>query len=255
MKHAAFFKLLPILILYFIFFFVLANNSIEWGDQGRYAGYAENLTRGFYAPADTLLLWSGPGYPLILVPFAALHIPWFYAKMLNPVFMFLTVCIIFIIFRKYASEKASLFFAYMFALYPSFYEEMQYLLTEPFVRFLVVIFAFFMFKWFKKGRYIDMVFAAVFCAFIALTKVFFGYVMLMMLLLGLILARWNIICRKMAGVYAIGLLFCLPYLLYTYSLTGKLFYWGRQAKIGLLGPGPVVRMNRALTPDSSEERQ
>jgi len=70
-----------------------------------------------------------------------------------------------------------------------------------------------------------MFLAAFFCAFIALTKVVFGYVILAMLLLGLFLAHWNMICRRMAGVYAIGLLFCLPYLFYTYSLTGKLFYW------------------------------
>lgn len=225
MKHITIFKLLPILILYFIVFFVLANNSIEWGDQGRYAGYAENLTRGFYAPADTLLLWNGPGYPLVLVPFAALHIPWFYAKMLNPVFMFLTVFLVYIILKNYTSEKASLFFAYMFALYPPFYEEMQYLITESFARLLIALFAYFMLKWFKKGRYFDMALAGVCCAFIILTKVVFGYIALTMLLLGLIFAHWNTICRRMTGVYAIALLFCLPYLFYTYSLTGKLFYW------------------------------
>jgi 4-amino-4-deoxy-L-arabinose transferase-like glycosyltransferase len=233
MTRKAFLKLLPILILYFLVFMLLADKSLEWGDQSRYTMYAQNLTKGFYAPHDTLLLWNGPGYPLFLMPFAYFKIPWFYAKMLNPVIMFLTVCFVFVILRNYTSEKMSLFFSYIFGLYPPFYAEMQYLLTDPFVRLLVVVFAMFLMKWFKTGRYRYMFWAGVFCAFTALTKVFFGYVVLAMLLLGLIGAKWNVVCRKIAPVYGLGLLFCVPYLIYTYSLTGKIFYWANSS-------GPVA---------------
>ena len=229
MTRKVFLKLLPIFALYVLVFVFLADKTLEWGDQSRYAMYAENLTKGFYAPHDTLFLWNGPGYPLFLTPFAYFKIPWIYAKALNPVFMFLTVCFIFVILRNYTSEKMSLFFSYVFGLYPPFYAEMQYLLTDPFVRLVVVVFAMFMMKWFKTGRYRYMFLAGVFCAFAALTKVFFGYVVLAMLLLGLIAAKWSIVCRKISPVYAIGLLFCLPYLFYTYSLTGKVFYWANSS--------------------------
>ena len=225
MTKKSFLKLLPILILYLLVFAAFAEKSLEWGDQSRYTMYAENLTRGFYAPKDTLRLDNGPGYPLLLMPFAYFKIPWIYAKMLNPVMMFLTTCFVFVILRNYTSEKMSLFFSYVFSLYPPFYAELQYLLTEPFVRLLVIVFALFMMKWFKTGRYRYMFWAAVFCGFTALTKVFFGYVILAMLLLSLILANRSLVCRRIVPVYGIGMLLCVPYLLYTYSLTGKVFYW------------------------------
>lgn len=229
MTKKNFLKLLPILILYFLVFAVLADKSLEWGDQSRYSTYAENLTKGFYAPHDTLFLWNGPGYPLFLMPFAYFKIPWIYAKMLNPVIMFLTTCFVFVIIRNYTSEKMSLFFSYVFSLYPPFYTELPYLLTDPFVRLLIVVFALFMMKWFKTERYRYMLLAAVFCAFAALTKVFFGYVILTMLLAGFIFAKWSAVCRKIAPAYGLGLLFCVPYLLYTYSLTGKIFYWANSS--------------------------
>jgi hypothetical protein len=225
MRRNVFFKLLPILILYFVVFLVFAQNSIDYGDEARYAAYAENLTRGFYAPPDTLLLWNGPGYPLLLVPFAFFNIPWIYAKMLNPVFMFLACCFVYATLRVYMPGKRALFFSYLFALYPPFYAQLWLLLTESFVLMLVTAFILVITKWFETGMYRFMVFAAAICAYVALTSVFFGYVILACLLLALLLSRRSLTCRKSIAVYGIALLLCTPYLFYTYRLTGKVFYW------------------------------
>ena len=70
MTKKVFVKLLPLFLLYYALFLLFAEDSLVYGDQSRYAMYAENLTKGFYAPADTLLLRNGPGYPLLLTPFA-----------------------------------------------------------------------------------------------------------------------------------------------------------------------------------------
>ena len=137
MTKKAFFTLLPIFLLYFAIFLQSAEDSLDFGDEPRYAMYAENLTKGFYAPPDTLFLWNGPGYPLLLTPFAFFDVPWYWAKMLNPVFMFLAVCFIYSSIRNYMSEKTALFFSYLFGLYPPFYAELWFLLTEPFVLMLV----------------------------------------------------------------------------------------------------------------------
>ena len=225
MTRKVFLQLFPLFILYCTVFFVLAEDSLDFGDESRYATYAENLTKGFYAPSDTRALPNGPGYPLLLTPFAFLGIPWYWAKMLNPVFMFLAVCFIYSAIRNYMSEKTALFFTYLFGLYPPFYAELWFLLTEPFALMLVSLFAFLTIKWYSSGRYRYMLLAAVICALIALTKVFFGYVASAALLLSMVLSKWSQTSRKTVPIYSIALLLCVPYLFYTYSLTGKFFCW------------------------------
>jgi 4-amino-4-deoxy-L-arabinose transferase-like glycosyltransferase len=218
-------QLLPLFILYLAVFFALAKGSLDYGDEARYATYAENLTKGFYAPSDTRALSNGPGYPLLLTPFAFVGIPWYWAKMLNPVFIFLAVCFIYCALRNYMSEKTALFFTYLFGLYPPFYAELWFLLTEPLTLMLVSLFALLVIKWFDGDKLRHMLLAAVVCALIALTKVFFGYVASAALLLSLARSKSSSTSRKTVPIYALALLLCVPYLAYTYSITGKFFCW------------------------------
>jgi len=225
MNRKIFVYLLPLFILYCGVFAFLAKNSLDYGDEPRYAMYAGNLTNGFYAPADTRMLWNGPGYPLLLTPFAYFKIPWIYAKMLNPLFIFLAVCFFYSVIRNFASEKASIFFAYLFGLYPPFFGEFRYLLTEPFVLMLTTLFSLLVWKWFgnrKPGWFLGA--AAVF-AVIALTKVFFGYVALGVMNISLAAFAWSRTMRLTLPIYALALALCTPYLFYTYNLTGKVFRW------------------------------
>ncbi len=242
MTRKVFLQLLPLFILYLAVFFALAKGPLDYGDEPRYATYAENLTKGFYAPSDTRALPNGPGYPLLLTPFAFLGIPWYWAKMLNPVFMFLAVCFIYSAVRNYMPGKTALFFSYLFGLYPPFFAELRYLLTEPFVLMLVSLFALLTIKWFGGGKYRHMLFAAVTFALIALTKVFFGYVASAVLLLSLVLSKWSPTSRKTVPIYSIALLLCLPYLIYTYSITGKFFCWANWG-------GYTLYWNYTLGPD------
>jgi 4-amino-4-deoxy-L-arabinose transferase-like glycosyltransferase len=225
MNRKVFIYLLPLFVLYCIAFSLLADKTIDYGDEVRYAMYAENLTKGFYAPPDTLLLWNGPGYPLLLAPFAYFHVPWIYAKMFNPVFIFIAVCLFFSVIRNFTGEKTAVFFTYLFGLYPPFFAEMQYLLTEPFSLMLMSLFALLCWKWFADRKACFAVLAALVFAFVALTKVFFGYVALCVLLLSLVTCRWKQTMKMALPVYAGVLLFCAPYLFYTWHLTGKIFYW------------------------------
>jgi 4-amino-4-deoxy-L-arabinose transferase-like glycosyltransferase len=225
MNRKVFIYLLPLFMLYCIAFSFLADKTIDYGDEVRYAMYAENLTKGFYAPPDTLLLWNGPGYPLLLAPFAYFHIPWIYAKMLNPVFIFIAVCLFFAVIRNFTREKPAIFFTYLFGLYPPFFAEMQYLLTEPFSLMLMSLFALLCWKWFANRKTAYAVLAALVFALVALTKVFFGYVALCVLLVSLVTCRWKQTMKMALPVYAGAILFCAPYLFYTWHLTGKIFYW------------------------------
>ena len=78
---------MPLVVLYIV---VIAATSFGIGrsDQARYIWYAENLAHGYFTRQDDVNLWSGPGYPLVLAPFAALKIPWAWARLLNVGFLF-----------------------------------------------------------------------------------------------------------------------------------------------------------------------
>ena len=75
MRYKKAFLLLPLLIFYVSVSLIVAEDNLEGADQIRYVRYAENLTSGYYAPKDTLLLWNGPGYPILLTPFVWARIP------------------------------------------------------------------------------------------------------------------------------------------------------------------------------------
>ncbi len=225
MTRLVFLKLLPLLVLYYIVFATGAHSAPDYGDEARYVMYAENLTQGFYAPRDSRLLWNGPGYPLLLAPFALFDVPWIYAKMLNPLFIFLAVCFFFAALRGFMSEKVSLLAAYLFGLYPPFFAEVWYLLTEPFSLMLIALFSLLIVNWLATARMRFILPAAIVFAILALTKVFFGYVALGLLLLSSAVSMWNATARRVLPVYLLALLLCAPYLFYTYRLTGKVFCW------------------------------
>jgi 4-amino-4-deoxy-L-arabinose transferase-like glycosyltransferase len=230
MNRRVFIYLLPLFVLYCFVFSLVATNSLESGlDEIRYATCAVNLTKGFYAPADTRCLWNGPGYPLLLTPFAYFHIPWIYAKMLNPAFLFIAVCAFYAVIRRFMQERQAIVFAYLFGLYPPFFAQMWFLLTEPVVIMLMAIFALLTFKWLESGKYRYMLLAGVVCGYLALTKVFFAHVVEGMLLLSIVFMFWSRPARRIWPVYLLGLLVCTPYLFYTYHLTGKTFYWANSS--------------------------
>jgi hypothetical protein len=79
----------------------------------------------------------------------------------------------------------------------------------------------------EKIRWNLLLIASGFLGYLAITKIFFGYVILAGLLYSLLFylwKKWNTF-KITLMVYSFSLLFCLPYLFYTYSLTGKVFYW------------------------------
>ncbi len=122
-------------------------------------------------------------------------------------------------------------------LYPPFWREVHLLHTENLVFFLICGF---MFRFCKSHResknyWPHLLIASIFLGYLALTKIFFGYVILVGLLTFLILYLWQKIenFKKTTYIYLVALIWCFPFLLYTYSLTGKYFYWGTSGGMSL----------------------
>ena len=229
-------KFLSLLLFYIVVVLAISSTNF-WKDEGRYVMFATNLSQGYYSPLDKINLWNGPGYPIILLPFILLKLPWLAAKLLNPLFLFMAVLYFYYTLRLYMQERPALFFSYLLGIYPPFFRHIHQLITETFSIFLVCGFLFHFCKLHHDDRksWFHLLAASFYLGYLALTKIFFGYVILSGLLLFLSWYFWKKrnALKKTALVYTFAIFFCLPYLLYTYTLTGKIFYWGNSGGLSL----------------------
>src|SRR5262249_27283060 len=229
-------RFLPLLLLY-VTIVLLDRRQAFFGDEGGYLRFATNLTHGYYSPPGEVDLWWGPGYPIILVPFVLLKAPWVIIKLLNAFLLFFTVVYFYETIKLYTSSKYLLLFAYLFGLYLPFLRLLGYMLTETIAVFLISAITYHFCKSGELGSPAKkhQILAGFLLGYLALTKVFFGYAILTGLIIaGLVyLLKRSKVLRKAIVVCGIALAICLPYLLYTYSLTGKIFYWGNSGGLQL----------------------
>ncbi len=223
--------LLPILAAYTVISVLIDQDR---GDEVRYLLYASNLTHGFYAMTDSLdaqlQLWHGPGLPALLAPLVALDVPLEVMRMVvGPGLLFATLVAFHQLVRLYLrSERAALIATYGLALYLPFLSVVGVIRVEPLATLCFTLAAFFMVRSFRGGRR-DHVWAGVALAALALSRVEYGYVLLAALLLSgvwLLRSRRAPMARRSVTALLVALLLCTPWLLYTYSKTGKPFYWG-----------------------------
>ena len=219
----------PLLFLYIIVVCLISDNNLT-GDEPRYIMFANNLAHGFYSPKDDINLWNGPGYPIVLLPFIFLKLPLIAAKLTNAFFLFVATIYFYNTLSLYIHERSAIIYSYLFGFYPPFFRNIHYVITEELVILLVSGFLFHFCKFFQSKNISirQLAFASFYLCYLALTKIFFGFVIsiLLIIFLSLYALRRSINMKKTVLVYFIALCLCTPYLFYTYSLTGKIFYWG-----------------------------
>ncbi len=229
--------LLPILGVYALVWIVIHKTP---GDEGSYLLYAKNLTHGFYAHTDSLnpglYLWHGPGLPGLLVPLVALHVPLGVMRILvGPVILFAAMIVFHRLVRLYISERAALIATYVLALYLPFFAVIGPIFVEPLATLCFTLAVFFMVHSFRGGRR-DHIWAGVALAVLALSRVEYGYVVMAALVLSgvwLLASRRSLMARRSTQAMVVALLLCTPWLVYTYSLTSKPFYWGSSGGLSL----------------------
>lgn len=229
---------IPLLLLYLLSVFLFSKNTFL-GDEERYVSFADNLLHGFYSPSDTdnVSLWNGPGYPVILLSFAALKLPWITAKSANAFFLFGAVIFFYRTLCLYIRKKQAKFFALLFGLYSPFMSNLHFLYTETFTLFLITAFSFFFcFQAVHNKIFNPFLFvASAILAWLMLTKIIFGYIVLFILVFSAIccILLRSLITAKCFVICCFAILLCFPYLTYTYSLTGKIFYWSDSGGLSL----------------------
>lgn len=218
-----------------------------YGDEWRYTYYAKNLVRGYYSPPEVTFLWNGPGYPLWLTPIAAFKLPWMYGRYANVLLLLGAVAYFCHTVRLFASARRAALAGLLLGLYPPLIWHLHLLYSELLAAFLITAFAYHYLRALghparagatepDTGRIaLHTGLAALWLAALALTKVLFGPALVVW---GTIALLWFAIRRaralaRTAAIAALALLFCTPYLAYTYQLTGRPFYWASATGMSL----------------------
>jgi 4-amino-4-deoxy-L-arabinose transferase-like glycosyltransferase len=231
---------LPFLIFYIVIAFVFPTHGIT-GDENRYLKYAQNLLHGFYSdPPPNIDIGDGPGYPILIMPFLALGLPLICITVFNAILYYLSVILLYRVLLKVASFRLALICCLFWACYYNSFEYISLILPEIFTAFLIALLVFTLMKTFEPANFSSkkkyMYFSGFIIGYIALTKVIFGYVILCMLIgsiLMWLIKRKNVNYRKSVFIFLLALLTALPYLIYTYHLTNRIFYWSTFGGINL----------------------
>ena len=223
-------RILAVLLGTYLLVVLVASQEQFAADEGTYVTYATNLTQGFFTSADPkrLDLRDGPGYPLVLAPFVALRAPWLAAKALNALLLAGGMLLLHQTLRVYVPPATARWGTLLTGLYPPFLRYIHQLMTETLAVFLACAFVYLFCRALReaRSRWWAGFGAAVALAGLALTRVLFGYVILVMLLICLTgLGIRRLTFQRPTLVFALAMLLCAPYLAYTWKLTGRAFYW------------------------------
>lgn len=236
----------PLLCVYVLATFFFPRRA---SDERNYVELAHNLLDGHYAglgwrpatPYGTSAdpanpdLWFGPGLPSALAPLVAVDLPIEALRLTGAIFLFGAVLVFHELLRLRISEGTALVGAYALGLYFPFYVLLPTVHSEPLAILLIVSMLYLLSRYLAGGGLAYGIAAAAAAAGVAMTRVAYGWVLTGMLVA---FGLWWLVSRRrdvlrVAGVYALALALCLPWLAFTYSVTERLFVWGNSGSLSL----------------------
>jgi 4-amino-4-deoxy-L-arabinose transferase-like glycosyltransferase len=234
--------LLPLLALYLA---AWAFFPARPDDEASYVVLAERLTEGYYVTGDddAILdadpaspdLWFGPGLPALLAPLVAVDAPLSVLRLTSVVVLFAAVLLFYVLARERWGPRIGVIGAYALGLYVPFLGLLSNLHSEVLAVLCVVVGMLGLARFVERGGLGWLVLGSVGLAGLALTRVAYGWV----LSVALVLQRgwWRVRRARSSGraaaVLALALALCIPWLAYTHAKTDRLFVWGNSGSLSL----------------------
>lgn len=236
----------PLLAVYVLVTFFAPRRA---SDERNYVELAHNLLDGHFAglgwrpatpygtSADPSMpdLWFGPGLPGVLAPLVAIDLPIEILRLTGAFLLFGAVLLFHRLLCMRVGEGTALVGAYALGAYFPFFVLLPTIHSEPLAILLVVAMLYFLSRYLAGGVRAYGLAAAVAAAGVALTRVAYGWVLTAMFVA---FALWWLFSRRrdalrVAGVYGLALVLCLPWLAFTYSVTDRFFVWGNSGSLSL----------------------
>ena len=230
-KYKSYLKFVPLLFIYIVIIILKEKNELI-GDEGRYWEYSIKLINGHYADLsynEYSYLWNGPGYPIILIPFVLAGVSLFTVKIFNAFLVFVSIIFFFktLLILNISKNKANITSMALGLYLPFLFQALPKILTEAISFFWLITHFLFLVKYIVDLKKISFFLSAFSLAFLILTKVIFAYVLYVIFIVYVI--HYFIYKNKKSKIilllYSASFLFTTPYLVYTYNLTGKPFYY------------------------------
>ncbi len=224
---------LPFLILYIAVILFFPTDG-KFGDETYYIKFAHNIINGYYSPSEPDVdLMYGPGYPLIIAPFIALNLPLICITLLNAALYYFSIILLFKSLLLVVNFRIAIITSLFWALYYHSFEQLHLIYTETITSFLISLIIYYTIKTFSPENFMNtkklIIIAGFALGYVAMTKVIFGYVLICMLIGSVFVYlknRKSVNYRKGLSILLIAIATTLPYLIYTYHLTGRILYWG-----------------------------
>ncbi len=239
-------SLLPLLALYVAVPVLGQRGSKPVGDEAPLLRASDRLLHGHYALPGTMdsvsYLWHGPGAPLLLTPFVALHAPLAAARLLGPCLLFASALVFYRLLRTRLAPGGALAGTYAFGLHLPFYEGLPSLHKEPLAVLLVTAGLLWTSRLLAGGARRHVVLAGLAFGSLAMVRLEYGWLLVAMLAasaLWWVLAADRAPARRTMCVCAVALAACAPWLIYTYEVTGRPLYWGNSGGSSLYWMSPT----------------
>ena len=221
-------KFIPLFLLYLLVVFLFSRDILQ-ADEKRYYDFAENIVNGFYTDPDDPNLMNGPGYPVFLAFFLALDLPLLIPKLVNALLAFLSIVLVYKSLLFFVPKRIATIYSFALGLYIPMIMWIGVLFSDILSLFLISGFMYTVLRCFRKAqlKFVNLLIPALFLGYLILTKVFFAMVVFAAVAGAIIcffFTRNNKVL-KFAAILTLGYLIASPYLLYTYSMTGRYFYW------------------------------
>lgn len=221
-------KTFPILILFLVNISIFGKN-VPLSDGIRYWKTASDILDGFRTTPilESYFLLNGPFYPMILAFLKAIGLSVKASIFINAIFLYIGFTYFLKTAQEFLTSKRALLLTYTLVFIdPFLFYWGAKLYSEPLAILLVCCSLNFISSYFKTFSNKTLIKAAFIFCLLALTRVIFVYVLLVITSLGLIvfLILKN---QKFKGLFklgAYGILFCIPYLVFTYTITNKFFF-------------------------------
>lgn len=219
-----------IFLIGYICLTVYSSSEELVGDESRYLTISKNYIDLNLSTDFQVNIWNGPLYPIYLIPFIVLNIPLIYIKLSNAVLLYFSLLIVYKTLKSETDKEKAFVGTIIVGCYFPFYTYLSLILTESLSWFLIACVIFSVHQYFKKDTFFNnqLILAVLFAFLLCMTKVLFGYVVVISLAVAIISRLFKnnrIIASKSILVLSITIILSIPWLIYTYSISNKVFYW------------------------------